>query len=587
MSRLRVLVAGLAALLALTGCTGVPTSSAPQTIERLPLGAQPSAQAIKPGPADGPRDIVRGFLAANGADPGKHTSARAFLTTDFGTRWTDATATIITDNPSIGVYDNTTHKLTVTGKKLGALDAHGVYTPNTEGDGTGSTVSFEFTLAEVQGEYRINQLRGASGLILTETQFAQTYKQQPLYFYDNAQRYLVADPRYSDIGDRGLGSEWLLTQLATGPQDNLAEAVTSDTLPAQTDPSRITVKLSAPTLVEIPGSSQLDANGRDRLAAQLAATLDDPLGGDQISITDGGRAVTIPAVHGTAFGPADFASEVVDSTPVTPEIYYLSPNAQLYGENGRAVGGPLGRGGYSGLSSVALTRLVVGGPLLVAGVIGQGTADQLWTGSESAGLKPTTVRGNLTRPSFAHGRREVWVGNGTAVDRLTVNAAGDPIGKPVVVPVAGAAAGSRVVSVRISPDGVRIALVLSGPAGANQLWIGSIVRGTGPLQIVGLHAISPKQAVITDVAWITSLRLFAIGRLGNSSDPVTFDTGVDGTDWTPAQVTGLPRAPETVTVTAGASAWVAAGNFVWTQSGGQWAPPVGGQTPGTAPVYVE
>jgi hypothetical protein len=581
MIRRRVLVAGVAAGLLLAGCTGVPRSSAPQTIEQLPLGAQPSGQSITPTPGEQPREIVSDFLEANNADPGKHTSARAFLTSDFRARWTDASATIISDE-SVGIYNSRTHKVVVTGKKLGSLDPRGIYNI---GEGAGSTVHFEFTLARAGGEFRIDQLRGAAGLILTQSQFAQAYKQRPLYFYDNAEQYLVPDPRYSDIGDRGLVSEWLLTQLVTGPQDALAPAVTSDTLPAQIDPSRITVKLGLPTLVEIPGSSQLDASGRNRLAAQLSETLDDPLGGNQITVTDGGRPVSIPAVHSTEFGPADFNSELAGATVATPEVFYLN-GGLVYAEDGKPVSGPLGHGDHL-LSSVALARPAAGGPLLAAGVVGVGTDAQLWVGNESAGLKSTPVRGPLTRPSFAHARREVWVGAGAKLYRIALDASGAPVGKPSVVPLGGAAPGSHIVSLRVSPDGVQTALVLSGPAGEGQLWIGSIIRGTGQVQVGGLHAISPKEAVISDVAWLTSLRLFAIGQVGNASDPVTFDTGVDGTGWTSGQVVGLPKRPDRVTVTAGASAWVSADGFVWVQRGGQWASPVGGQTPGTAPVYVE
>jgi hypothetical protein len=583
-SRLRPPDAALAGVLLLGACTGVPGSSAPQTIEQVTVEAQPDNQPSRPAPGTAPREIVHGFLGAQGDESGKHTYARAFLTTDFRARWTDATATVIANNPSVGIYNSRTHKVLVVAKKLGSLDAHGVYTPNTEGDGTGSDVHFEFTLTQAHGQYRIDQLRGAAGLILSEDQFASGYKQRPLYFYDNAEQYLVPDPRYSDIVDRGLVSEWLLTQLVAGPQDDLGPAVTSDTLPAQTDPSRITVKLGLPTLVEIPGSSQLDSNGRNRLAAQLSETLADPLGGNKITVTDGGRPVPIPAVQSTEFGPDDFASELAGATVSTPEAYYLQ-SGRLLAEDGAPVGGPLGHSYL--LQSVALSRSATGGSLLAAGVLAGGSAQQLWAGNAGTGLKPTPVRGALTRPSFAHGRREVWIGAGARLYRVALDAAGNPTGRPDAVSVAGLAAGTTITSVRVSPDGVQVALVLAGPAGPGQLWIGSIIRGTGQLQIGGLHAISPKQAVVKDVAWFTSLRLFAIGRLADSTDSSTFDTGVDGTHWSQGQVAGLPRPPDQVTVTSGASAWVSAGGFVWVQSGGQWSSPTGGQTPGTSPVYVE
>jgi hypothetical protein len=252
-----------------------------------------------------------------------------------------------------------------------------------------------------------------------------------------------------------------------------------------------------------------------------------------------------------------------------------------------ALAGPLGRPGYS-LTSVALSRPDPTGPLLVAGVQGSGAGAQLLVGSQDTGLKPTSVRGALSRPAFARGRREVWVGSGTKVYRVTlspsvgrVEAKVDPV---ALLDVPNAA---RILSVRISPDGARIALVLAAArADGGQLFIGSIVRSAGDVRVDALETISPQQAIVTDVAWLNPLRLFAIGRLSSSQDSLTFDTGVDGTDWTP-RVVGLSSRPDKVTVTAGASAWVSAGGFVWVQSAGQWVSPTGGQTPGTAPVYIE
>jgi hypothetical protein len=222
--------------------------------------------------------------------------------------------------------------------------------------------------------------------------------------------------------------------------------------------------------------------------------------------------------------------------------------------------------------------------LLAAGVQGVGAQAQLLVGSQEAGLRATTLTGPLTRPAFAPGRNEVWVGDGTRIYRVTFDTAAPKVDRVPVLQVPGA---GRVIAVRISPDGARIAVVMGPPRGtAGTLYVGSIVRGSGAPRIDALAPISPQAALITDVAWLTPLRLFAIGHLVNSSDALSFDTGVDGTDWS-SRAVGLSKAPDAVTVTAGASAWVSADGFVWVQSAGQWISPTGGQTPGTAPIYLE
>ncbi len=579
MTRGRGLATVGAALLLLSACTGVPSSSAPQTVEPLQGGALPSEQSIRPTKDASANEIVTEFLRANAVDPGSHASARAFLTNAARQLWRDTTVTIISGEVP-GTYQAATETLTVYGRLVGRIDENGIFTPELGGDGSGrGRVPFDFKLKKVDGQFRINSLK--PGLLITDKQFAETYTQRSLFFYDNAHQYLIRDPRYSDLDDRTQLSKWLLSLLAAGPRNSLANAVSSDTLPTQADPTRITVTVGTPTRVEIPGSSQLDGDGRNRLAAQLSQTLEDPLSGGEITITDGGRNVIIPQTGSSEFGPADFASEVRDG-PVASDVYYLA-GGRVLTEDGKQLAGPLGRGAYN-LSSVALSRTASSAPLQAAGVQGVGAQSQLLVGSQDAGLRTTTLVGPLTRPTFAPGRNEVWVGSGTRMYRVTIDATSSRVDRVPMQLVPGA---GQVIAVRISPDGVRIAVVLEPPRGSGgTLYIGSIVRGSGPTRIDALTPISPQVAVVTDVAWLNPLRLFAIGHLTNSLDSLSFDTGVDGTDWS-SRIVGLSKVPDAVTVTAGASAWVSADGFVWVQSGVQWVSPAGGQTPGTAPIYLE
>jgi hypothetical protein len=151
--------------------------------------------------------------------------------------------------------------------------------------------------------------------------------------------------------------------------------------------------------------------------------------------------------------------------------------------------------------------------------------------------------------------------------------------------------GGRVVALRLSPEGYRLAMVVSGANGAAQLWIGSIVRGAGPVRVDRADLISPAVAVVQDVAWLDSVRLFGIDHLAGSDSWRTFETGVDGTEWTEEGLGNLPSHPDTVAGATGANVWVSAGSpdsFVWKQIGNSWVSPgPTGQTPGSAPVYLE
>jgi hypothetical protein len=146
----------------------------------------------------------------------------------------------------------------------------------------------------------------------------------------------------------------------------------------------------------------------------------------------------------------------------------------------------------------------------------------------------------------------------------------------------------RLLALRLSPDGARVAIVLGGPkrADGGELYVGAVVRDAGPVSVDTLQRLSPKSVKVVDVAWLNQIRLLSVGQQTSPGDSVTVDTWVDG-DVVAVRDIGLPRPPDSVTVAVGANAWLSAAGFVWVQSGGQWTSPTGGQTPGTAPIYVE
>lgn len=573
-----------AALLA-AACTDVPSSSAPQTIEPLTTGSS-SPISSAPNLTGDERQVVQSFLVANASTTGTHPVAREYLSPTASKGWHDDTATIIADDEQVGTYNRANHTVTVSGRVLGTLNAAGVYTPSLQGDGEGgSRQSFVFGLKRTaKGLAQINALN-YSGLLLTDSQFRQTYRQQVLYFYDRTDSVLVPDQRWSSLDDRAQLAEWLVGQLVAGPRDELDSAVSLDTFPAQFDTAALSVQLGAPTRVEIPGSRQLDAAVLTRLAAQLSHTLDSTLAGLTMSITDGGTPVSIPQLHTSEFSAADFPAALGPPVPAS-DVYYLQDGQIRDGGNGGRLLSGRANDGTVFLDSVAVGQPTAGGPLLIAGVAGTQAHARLEVGTQHGGLRPTSVVGaELSRPTFAPGRAEVWIGDGPRIYRVNVDGA-----TPHVEQVQILTRGGQVVALRFSPDGARIAVVLSGAGGLKQLYIGSVVRGAGPARVDGLKQISPEDVVVQDVAWRDVFKLVAIGYLVGSQDWKMFDTGVDGVDWTNTPIGDLPAParPDSVTAATDENAWVSANGFVWRQSGPNWlSPGPAGQTPGLAPVYLE
>jgi hypothetical protein len=567
-----------ACALALAGCSGVPSSSAPETVEALDTGGAVPTEPKPPLTGDA-RQIVSYFLDQNASTTQTHPFARAYLTNAANNRWSDATATIVASE-TIGTVDQKHDTVTVYGRVLGTLDANGVYTPSLQEDGQGSDRQlFVYHLVQLRDkQWRIDRL--PAGLLLSDEQFRDTYRQQVLYFYDLSEESLVPDLRWSALDDRVEWSKWLLTQLAEGPRQDLANAVSPDTMPANLDPNTIKVTLGTPTLIEIPGSSQLDQGVRDRLAAQVSLTLFEALSGREISITDGNVPVQIPQVGGDTFSAADFTASAGPAMP-TSEVFYLT-SGRVRDDSGRLLSGPLGDGQYY-LTSVAIGQPEPDGPEYAAGVTGSGSHERAYVGTVRGGLRPTDVEGSLSRPAFVPGRAEAWFGVGSKLVRIEADTS-----KAHVYPVPIVSGGGHIVALRFSPEGSRVAIVIAGASGASQLFVAAVVRGAGQVRVGRLEPISPDGVVLTDVAWLDPFKLFAIGSLAGSQEPRTFETGADGTDWTTSTIGNLPAQPNTVTAATGSNVWVSANGYVWTVSGTSWVSPgTSGQTVGTAPVYLE
>ncbi|MGN6607430.1 MAG: LpqB family beta-propeller domain-containing protein [Jatrophihabitans sp.] len=566
--------------LAAAGCTGVPTSSSPQAVEHL--GASQSRQPPPPPPRDAdPRLLVSAFLEANALDVTDRSATRAYLTAAAQTRWQASTVTVVDDNPQVGQFDPKRSTVVVKGRLIGTISATGIYTPDLSGNGSGGeVVPNQFTLKKVDGQWRIDQLR--NGLILTETQFERTFGQRSVYFYDAEERYVIPDVRYTPNGEAAADASLLLDYLLAGPRSELQNAETNAELPAQVDPRTASVTLGSPTVIDIPGSSDLDARHRNRLAAQLALTFDQVVEGGAFVLHDGGKTVRIPAVPGTSFTAAEVAAATGAQPPaVEPAVYYVADGAG-YDQRGRRLPGPIGAGSYT-LTSIAVARR--GSSTDIAGISNATGIPQLYLGTLAGGLKGVKLEGPmLTRPSWAAGREEVWVGSGNKLYRAV---AGGQLGG---VPVPGLPTGAVIKALRVSPDGGRIALVVAAK-GTTQVYIGTIARVGGQVYLDGVEPISPVGIAVDDVAWNDELKLFCIGTTTDTNEPQLIELQVDGSLWTAGRIFGLPSTPDSVTVAEFEPVWVSAGAAVWTQSGNSWTSPTGstagGETSGLAPAYAE
>ncbi len=566
-------VAGLAAMagaLLLTACTGVPASSAPQVIDTVGM-APPQQPVVSPPKDANPREIVQLFFQDAAANDGNHAAARAFLTSEERNRWNDSAQTVVLDAVHFGSFDPIHDQVIVSGHQLGLVDSNGVYTPTVQQH---SLVEKTIKLQQVGGQWRISST--FQGVLVSENQFNVAYSPRVVYFWDQAEKRIVPDLRYSALLDPQALATWLMAQLASPPSGS---SLNTD-LPSIPDVSQLKVTVGKVVAVELPGADQLGADTKMRMAAQIALTIDQAVPNAQMRITDGGRPVTIPKLQSTVFNATQFTSDIQPATS-SPALYFVHDGG-IRSASGDALPGALGSGADS-VNSVALATTPSSSRLRVAIVSGQGASAKLYVGQVGQVLKPVNLSGSMSRPSWVPGRDEVWIGAGDKLYRVGADAKA----RTVAFQSGSVSVSGRIIAVRISPEGSRIALVIATAGGQSQIWIGVIARGSQSVQVTDMELISPNGANITDVGWSDLLKLYAIGTDTASGDPNVYELECDGSFWSATGIGNLPQAPDSLAVAKNGVPAVSAGTTIWVQTNGIWVSPEQGTTYGTNPVYVE
>jgi len=587
--RVRLVAALLAVPLFVAACTGVPHSSDPSVVEQQGIDVQSSGEVPPPEKGADPRTVVQEFLNANGAADPVNGGAQ-FLTPQGKSHWAPTSSTIVA-NLHIGAFSGgpSSGRVEITGTKVGTVDHAGVYTPGLTGDGSdgGQPVAQTFAMQTVRGEWRINNLQ--NGLLLTQAQF-NTYRQHPIYFFDIAEQQLVPDPRWGPEDPPAKLAATLIDLLASGPRDQLQADETTE-LPAQTNPANVVVTMVSKgadkglTKIEIPQASQLGATSRNQLAAQIARTLVPQVSGiDQMEITDNQVPVSIPLAHGPIF-TAEVVTAPYVGFPSVVALYYLRNGGVIAAASGRPLPGRIGNGAF-GLDSAALRSGPVGKGMLVAATRKDRSAFDIGTTVSGGQLTAVALPpGPLSRPDWTPGTRnvEAWVGDGSKLFRVGL----DGVARQINVTEPNGIATPRISAVRLSPEGSRVAMVLTNADQSAQIWIGAVVRTSGQVRVDNLTPISPQQVDILDVAWNDELKLFAVGHNANTQASSFYEVQVDGSLWTSDGIQNLPPGPDAITASEGIVAAVSSGGTIWQQLGSQWASPrgTGQEVTGTNPIY--
>lgn len=553
-----VLLAALLGLATLTGCISIPTAG---PIKPVPGDAEVcqgcvNVEVAPPSSGADPQQVVEGYLRANSNYQPNYAVARQFLTTQAADSWRpEAGMDIYSGKTPTSSGSEVRLRFTLTG----VLAADRTYSASNKAK------DVDFGLVQEDGEWRIGQ--PPPGLMVEQYAFERSYRGYSRYFFGNGLS-LVPERIYLPVlrNPDNLAAA-LMTGLIAGPSNWLKPAVTS-AVPEGTsligDSVTITGKTAQVGLSD--GVLALDEPARSQLGAQVVYTLQQVTGVAGVQITVNQQKFRVPEADPNTLVLATNAySESIEPEPLVSDQSYALRAGRVHAVRTpdqtptlEPIMGPLGA---AGAEADALAVAVNGTELAVV-TDGRTTLRRASVGTGEATTLTAGLKGML-RPQFTR-YGEVWtIARQQGVQQLFMFD-GDRS-----VPVnATALNGRRITAFRISPDGVRIALVWQTDAGDYQLGIARIVRG-GQLMVDELRLVDVQQAGstaitrIADVAWLDADGLVLLGaaeendsylpvRVVADASSVRAEAGETG--WKVQELTVLPRL-QSVVATGGDESW--------------------------------
>jgi len=563
------LVAGLVAAAALAGgCSFIPSGTGPQpaSAPAPPPGAGPCCGLLVRGPQPtwGPEDVVRNFLLASAIRANHFRVARQYLTQNANRDWQPSTAvTILTTEPQETLLQphvsgpGTNPTVLVVGTEQAILNSAGQYIPAPGGKATDQPTE-EFALQKVNGVYKIDQLippghsKVSHELLLTNALFRLEYTPRNLYYYGLRNTELVPYPVFVPIQGEDPPAT-LIDDLIKGPRGWLRGAAESafpprshlvppiQVFPGPSGGRTAVVNIAVPG--DVPGGQE------SRMAAQLVATLTSPVYSPPlfraVKIKFNGRPWQPSGHPGSALG-LSASQRYIPHLPAGAEAYYLAQGGVLRSlSSGSDRGVVVTRG--PGAAQVSLTKIAVspGGGRL-AGLAGP--ANTVYTGIlvTKPGHRQSVeqLQAQLSGTSFSSlswdNSDNLWVvstkGHRQGV-RVLVTGQGP--GLPAHLPDLG----GPVTSLRVAPDGVRVAMIVGEGTRAHLVLAAAMRDSGGGFSLTEPAPLFSALPPVSALTWYDEDHLLVITGSGENSQ--YWEVPVDG--YNP---TSLVKLPGLTTVTA-------------------------------------
>jgi len=421
---------------------------------------------------------VSGFLAASASFADNHAIARQYLMPSASKTWNPGWAvTMVSGQPrvspprpiprSAGDPPTPAQRVQVSGPELATLTDSGQY----ETAGSQGTVLRGFDLVKTAGQWRISNL--PDHLLLAQADFPRVYQPRNLYFFGPAGRVLIPDPVFVPLQATSTDLiTGLVKALLHGPEGWLNGAAGTALPPGTTLPGSVTLS-GGTAIVNLGGAAAAAGQSAlERVSAQLVWTLSSPSYGQSaiqsVVLEIDGRPVTLPSSSGGQLQQLGMYPDYAPAAPASSDVYYVGGDGgvQVLSRPG-AHAVPVA--GQAGTGQVQLAQIAVSpGGGFVAGLSPAG--DVVYSGAIARGarLSRRLTGAGLAALSWDRyddlwvaGRGGVWMlpPDGTAPHQVAMPAGDEPVS-----------------ALRVAPDGVRIALIARGAAGARQLLLGAITR---------------------------------------------------------------------------------------------------------------
>ncbi|OBA88747.1 hypothetical protein A5630_18000 [Mycolicibacterium mucogenicum] len=452
-------------MLVLTGCAGVPSSSAPQAVGTVDRPAPRNLPT--PSPGMDPDLLLREFLKATADPANRHLAARQFLTESASRSWDDAGSALLIDRV-VFVETRGTDKVSVTmhADILGSLSDVGVFET---GEGALPDPG-PIDLVKTPRGWRIDKL--PNGVFLDWQQFQSTYKRDTLYFVDPTGKTVVPDPRYVAVSDPDQLATELVTKLLSGPRPEMASSVRN----LMAAPLRLRGPVTRAdggktgvgrgyggARIDLESLSTTDPHSRQLLAAQIIWTLFRAGVNGPYVINADGAALDDRFAEG--WNTSDVAATDPGADPgAAAGLHALAGGSlvSLEGDNAPRVAGAFGQ--LPGQTSAALSRS--GQEVASVVTLRPGAPDMaqsLWVGPVNGDAAQALDAHTLSRPSWSLDDAIWIVVDGTNVVRAIQEAAS---GQPARIPVDSSAVATKfpgpISALQLSRDATRAAMVING-----------------------------------------------------------------------------------------------------------------------------